>query len=72
MGEYVFCARAWWMRREGYTPGRGGEARAAGVRWHEGHGRSVERARRLRVVSALCAYLALALAVLLLLVWWRG
>ena len=72
MGEYVYCARAWWLKREGFTPTRGGEARAAGLRWHETHGRRVVRARRLRLVSALCAYLALALAAVLLLVWWRG
>ena len=72
MGEYLFCARAWWMRREGFQPTRGGEAREAGRRWHERHGRTVTRARRLRLVSALCAYLALAVCVLLLLLWWRG
>ena len=72
MGEYVFCARAWWLRREGVTPTRGGEARAAGTRWHESHGRTVLRARRLRLVSAVCIYLALALAAALALVWWRG
>jgi CRISPR/Cas system-associated exonuclease Cas4 (RecB family) len=72
MSEYAFCARAWWLRREGVKPTRGGEARAAGTRWHERHGRSVARASRLRAVSAVCAYLALALAALLLLVWWRG
>ena len=72
MGEYAFCARAWWLRREGFKPTRGGEARAAGTRWHEAHGRAVGRARRLRVVSAVCAGLALALAATLLLLWWRG
>jgi hypothetical protein len=72
MGEYTFCARAWWLRRVGVNPTRGGEARAAGTRWHESHGRSVERARRLRLVSALCVYLALAIGVLLLLLRWRG
>jgi hypothetical protein len=79
MGEYVYCARAWWLRREGVRPTRGGvrptrggERLAAGTRWHEGHGRSVARARRLRLASALLAYAALALAALLLLVWWRG
>ena len=72
MGEYVYCARAWWLRREGVVPTRGGEARAAGTRWHESHGRSVERARRLRLVAAVCLYLALALAAaLLLFFWWR-
>jgi hypothetical protein len=72
LGEYVFCARAWWLRREGVRPTRGGEARAAGTRWHEGHGRSVARAKRLRLVSAVCLYLALALAAVLLYRWWGG
>jgi type IV secretory pathway TrbF-like protein len=72
MGEYVYCARAWWLRREGVRPTRGGEARAAGTRWHEGHGRSVARARRLRLVASVCVYLAVALAAVLLYQWWRG
>ena len=70
MGEYAFCARAWWLRREGVKPTRGGEARAAGTRWHEAHGRAVMRARRLRRVAAVCIYLALALALVLLYLEW--
>jgi type IV secretory pathway TrbF-like protein len=66
MGEYVYCARAWWLRREGVRPTRGGESRAAGTRWHEAHGRTVARARRLRAVSVVCVCLALALALALL------
>ena len=71
MSEYTFCARAWWLRREGVTPTLGGERRAAGKDWHEQHGRSVERARRLRLVASLCVYAALAVAVLLLIIEWR-
>ena len=70
LGEYVFCARAWWLRREGVRPTRGGEARAAGTRWHESHGRSVARAKRLRLFAAVCLYLSLALALFLLYQWW--
>ncbi|HEX8723003.1 MAG TPA: hypothetical protein VF736_20455 [Pyrinomonadaceae bacterium] len=66
MGEYVYCARAWWLRREGVRPTRGGESRAAGTRWHESHGRTVARARLLRAVSLVCVCLALALALVLL------
>lgn len=69
LGEYVYCARAWWLRREGVEPTRGGAARAAGTRWHESHGRSVARAKRLRVIAAACVYLAAALAALLLYRW---
>jgi CRISPR/Cas system-associated exonuclease Cas4 (RecB family) len=70
LGEYVFCARAWWLRREGAEQTRGGEARAAGTRWHESHGRSVARAKRLRTVAAVCILLALALGLLLLYLEW--
>jgi hypothetical protein len=72
MGEYVFCARAWWLRLEGQEPTRGADAREAGRLWHAGHGRRVARAKRLRGLSVACAYLAVAVAVLILLVWWRG
>jgi CRISPR/Cas system-associated exonuclease Cas4 (RecB family) len=72
LGEYVFCARAWWLRREGVQPTRGGEARAAGTRWHESHGRSVARAKWLHLVSTVCIFLALVLALIELYMWWRG
>ncbi|HYH83970.1 MAG TPA: hypothetical protein VEX60_00720 [Pyrinomonadaceae bacterium] len=72
MSEYVFCARAWWLRQTGQEPTRGSAAREAGRLWHEGHGQRVARARRLRRVSVVCALLSVALAVLILLSWWRG
>jgi CRISPR/Cas system-associated exonuclease Cas4 (RecB family) len=72
MGEYLFCARAWWLRQTGHEPTRGAAAREAGRLWHEGHGRGVERAKRLRRASVACALLAFALAVFILLLWWRG
>lgn len=72
MSEYTFCARAWWLRREGVKPTLGGERRAAGKDWHEQHGRGVERARRLRLVASLCAFAALAVAIFILLLGWRG
>jgi hypothetical protein len=70
LGEYVFCARAWRMRRDGVEPTRGGEARAAGERWHLGHGRAVRRARHLRTLANLLFALAAALAALAGLLWW--
>lgn len=68
--EYVFCARAWWLRREGYEPTRGHQAREAGNEWHLKHGRSVGRASVLRRLSMICALLALLTGVLILLLWW--
>ena len=72
MSEYTFCARAWWLRREGVKPTLGGERRAEGTRWHESHGRTVSRARRLRLLATLCIYGAGVIAVVLLILWWRG
>jgi CRISPR/Cas system-associated exonuclease Cas4 (RecB family) len=72
MSEYVFCARAWWLRRTGHEPTRGAGAREAGRLWHEGHGQRVERAESLRRASIVCALLAVALAVFIFLLWWRG
>ena len=72
VGEYVFCARAWRLRQEGYEPTLGQHAREAGTRWHRRHGRGVRRARRLQRLAAYSALLAIAVAVLLFLLWWRG
>ena len=72
IGEYVFCARAWRLRLEGYEPTFGHEARQAGTEWHLKHGRSLRRARRLRLIATLSILLAAILAVLLLLQWWRA
>jgi hypothetical protein len=72
MSEYTFCARAWWLRREGVKPTLGGESRAAGTRWHESHGRTVSRARRMRTFATVCTFLALAVALILLWLQWRG
>ena len=70
VGEYVFCARAWRLRLDGYEPTAGRRAREAGTAWHLRHGKSVRRARRLRLVAACASFLALAVAALILLSWW--
>jgi CRISPR/Cas system-associated exonuclease Cas4 (RecB family) len=72
IGEYLFCARAWWLRLEGHQPASGHEARAAGTRWHQQHGRSLRRAQLLRSLAALSILLALVAAALILVLWWRG
>jgi hypothetical protein len=70
VGEYIFCARAWWLKVEGYEPTFGHAARSRGERWHQKHGRGVAQARRLKKVAAYSAFLAIVLGVLLLLLWW--
>jgi CRISPR/Cas system-associated exonuclease Cas4 (RecB family) len=61
VGEYVYCARAWWLRRgEGLEPA-GSEHRAAGVVQHTRYARLVRLSRLLLLVAAvlLCAGLVL-------------
>lgn len=72
VGEYVFCARAWRLRLDGYEPTMGQSAREAGTAWHLRHGQTVRRARRLRLIAACAIFLAIVVAALILLDWWRG
>ncbi|NTU83621.1 MAG: hypothetical protein HGA45_30335 [Chloroflexales bacterium] len=41
VGDYVYCARSWWLRRVAGEEPEGRERRAAGVRLHARHGRAV-------------------------------
>jgi hypothetical protein len=70
LGEYVFCARAWRVRVDGHEPTSGHQRRAAGTEWHLGHGRSIRRAERLRLVALLSTILTTLAAALLFLLWW--
>lgn len=70
VGEYVFCARAWRLRFDGYEPTSGAGAREAGEKWHRKHGRTVRRARRARRLAVYSSFLALALGVFIFLLWW--
>ena len=70
IGEYVFCARAWWLRIEGVEPASGHAARAAGTAWHREHGRGVEGARRLRLLASAATFLAALLALVIFALWW--
>ena len=69
VGEYVYCARAWRLRREGVEQTRGHEARAAGTAWHTEHGRDVTAASRLGQLSWAAGLLALLCALALVILW---
>lgn len=71
-GEYVYCARAWKLRTEGYAPTSGQQARQFGEQWHLRHGRSVMRAKRMGRVAASAGLLAIIITIIFLLLWWRG
>ena len=73
VGEYVYCARAWRLRREGFAPSAAGRERLdAGTRWHLAHGSGVRRAHLLGRLSTAAFLAAVALATIVLLLWWRG
>ena len=72
IGEYIFCARAWRLRVDGYEPTYGRQAREAGTAWHVRHGLATRRAQRLQRVAALTGLLAIIVATLLFLLWWWG
>lgn len=52
IGEYVYCARSWWLRRvEGLEP-EGHERRELGTVLHHRHGRAVAGSRALLILAA--------------------
>ena len=64
MGEYVYCARAWWLRRVGGLEPAGRERREQGVALHRQHGRALAGSRVLLLIGGLLAIVALALIVM--------
>lgn len=60
IGEYVYCHRAWWLRRQGYESVNAREM-AAGTALHERHGQAVIRAGCLSVLAY--AFIVAALVV---------
>jgi CRISPR/Cas system-associated exonuclease Cas4 (RecB family) len=58
LGEYIYCRRAWWLRRSaGHEPLNVSE-RAAGVVYHEQHGQNVQSADRVRRIALFLIFLA--------------
>lgn len=62
IGNYLFCRRAWWYRKQGFESGNQSEL-ASGTELHRKHGRKVLAAGLLRTLGFL-----LLLATLVLLV----
>ena len=63
VGEYVYCARAWWLRRVAGLEPAGHERRELGTALHRRHGRAVAGSQALVILGAA---LALAAALLIL------
>ncbi|NJK78933.1 MAG: hypothetical protein HC914_03080 [Chloroflexaceae bacterium] len=61
IGEYVYCARAWWLRRVAGLEPAGHARRAEGRRRHIRHGRLVQASRLVLVLAVLLLVLAVGL-----------
>jgi CRISPR/Cas system-associated exonuclease Cas4 (RecB family) len=61
VGEYVYCARAWWLRRaQGLEPA-GHERREHGSTLHRRHGQAVAASRALLWAGLVLALIAIAM-----------
>ena len=60
IGNYVFCRRAWWYRKQGVEAENQAEM-AAGTELHREHGRAVLAAGVFRTLGLALLLLALAL-----------
>jgi len=65
IGQYAYCARAWWLARVKGLPSANAADMRAGTEQHQEHGRAVERLYFLRRLAAAFIFLG----VLLLLAW---
>lgn len=71
LGEFIFCSRAWRLRRDGYEAEELRPAQEAGIRFHRSHGRAVAAAGSLQSFSRWAgAAAALLFLLALLLFWW--
>ncbi|MBC8160579.1 MAG: hypothetical protein H7Z42_05095 [Roseiflexaceae bacterium] len=61
IGEYVYCARAWWLRRVAGIEPAGRARREHGTRLHQRHGRAVAGSRLLLWLVAALVLAALGL-----------
>ena len=67
VGEYAYCAKAWYLKRCGAEAE--GEQLAAGTAFHTRHGTEVARAARLKRASTALALLAVLLLIALCGLW---
>ena len=64
IGQYEYCARAWWLGNVKGVPSSNTREMARGEEAHQQHGRAVWLAGALKVLALLLALAALALLVL--------
>lgn len=64
IGDYEFCARAWWLRRALGWPSRFQARLVRGEQAHVAHGQAVAASRRLVIIGVALLVLAVVLVVL--------
>ena len=67
VGEFVYCAKAWYLKRCGEVPQ--GSQLEEGVVFHEEHGATVSRASRLRKAGEWLSLIGFILLVVAALIW---
>ncbi|MCB0200674.1 MAG: hypothetical protein KDI03_11460 [Anaerolineae bacterium] len=75
LGEYVYCARSWWLRRVQGVQSRNQASLRSGTAAHDRHGRGVatlQTQRRLATLLLAAALLVLLAAVLMALMGGAG
>jgi hypothetical protein len=70
IGQYAFCARAWWLQQVQNIASENVPAMTAGLAGHRAHGRSVVQAERLRELAFVL--LTAAAVVAIVMVWVLG
>jgi CRISPR/Cas system-associated exonuclease Cas4 (RecB family) len=63
VGEYVYCARAWWLRRVAGLEPAGHARRAAGIALHTKHSRTVRLSSMLMALAGVLLLTALLLLI---------
>ena len=67
IGEYVFCHRAWWLRRVKGVESANREQMQAGTAHHAAHGRAVQRSDSLQRLALILIVLAIFFAAMFVL-----
>ncbi len=72
LGEYVYCKRAWWLRRIVRIPLTTvhREAFSTGNQWHQEHFEALPVQHSVSALRLWTGWAALALAALLAFLWW--
>ncbi len=64
IGQYAYCARAWWLSSVAGVPSANANDLQRGTAWHQRHGRAVWLSRAL--IAAAAVLIGLAFVILLI------